>query len=204
MIDEIKPQLWIVAGPNGAGKSTLVAQHALARQIIINPDDIAKRIGPGHQAETAVKAQAGREALQRRKALLEERQTFGIETTLTGRSEIQLMCQAKEQGYKLNLVYVGLDRVEKSSSRVGIRVLKGGHDVPEEDILRRFGRSLGNLPEAIKVADRAFVLDNSGRQYRLACSIENGHLRFMAKAVPAWAIQALEKAGFEPDGHRLG
>ncbi|MDO4682858.1 MAG: AAA family ATPase [Lautropia sp.] len=195
------PQLWVVAGPNGAGKSTLVARHAFASQIpMVNPDEIARRIDPTRRDETAVIARAGREAVLARKALLEEGRSFGIETTLTGRGEIQLMQQARAQGYKVNLVYVGIADPMQSNTRVAFRVSRGGHDVPESDIMRRFDRSLSNLPEAIKAADRAFVLDNSARQYRLLFSLDKENVRFVSKDLPAWSKEALSKAGVSLQG----
>lgn len=201
MNQDIRPQLWVIAGPNGAGKSTFVAKQSLTSQIhIINPDEIAKRIDPIRRNETAVIAQAGREALLERRGLMAQGQSFGIETTLTGRGEILLMQQAKEQGYKVNLVYVGISDAKQSNTRVAFRVSQGGHDVPESDIMRRFGRSLGNLPEAIKSADRAFILDNSARQYRLLFSIEKNGLHFVSRELPAWSKAALIEAGFSPEG----
>lgn len=201
MNKDIKPQLWVIAGPNGAGKSTFVAKQSLAGQIpIVNPDEIAKRIDPNHRGETAVIAQAGREALLERRALMAQGKSFGIETTLTGRGEVQLMQQAREQGYKVNLVYVGISDAKQSNTRVAFRVSQGGHDVPESDIMRRFERSMNNLSEAIKAADRSFVLDNSARQYRLLFSIEKENLRFVSKELPAWSKEALGKAGLSLEG----
>lgn len=201
MSHDIKPQLWVIAGPNGAGKSSLVAGNSVARQIpVVNPDEIAKRIGPDHRGEASVVVQAGREALRERQRLMSERRSFGIETTLTGRGEIQLMQQAREQGYKVNLVYVGIADAMQSNTRVAFRVSRGGHDVPESDIMRRFDRSMNNLPEAIQAADRSFVLDNSERRERLLFSIENDRLRFVSKDLPAWSKAALGKAGFSLEG----
>ncbi len=45
--------------------------------------------------------------------------------------------------------------------RVQARVLKGGHDVPEEDQERRYPRSFRNLLPAVDLADEAVLLDNS-------------------------------------------
>lgn len=110
------------------------------------------------------------------------------------------MQQARAQGYKVNLVYVGLDKAQTSNVRVSIRMQAGGHSVSEADIMRRFGRSLSNLPKAIRVADRSFVLDNSARQYRLLFSIEKNGLHFVSRELPAWSKAVLIEAGFSPEG----
>ena len=47
------------------------------------------------------------------------------------------------------------------------RAARGGHSVPYEDVIRRFARSLENLPKAIALADKATILDNSTQGYRL-------------------------------------
>jgi predicted ABC-type ATPase len=165
-----QPQLWVFAGPNGAGKSTLVYYFKVAERIpVVNADDIADALRQGNirQSEAAIIVQAGRRAVAQRDRLLHAGRTFAIETTLTGHSELEFMRAARLRGYKVNLVYVMLSSAEQSNSRVVLRVAAGGHDVPEQDVFRRFGRSLENLPAAMKASDRVRILDNSGRSYRL-------------------------------------
>lgn len=80
------PTLWIIAGPNGAGKSTLVADVLRARWPrlpIINPDDIAAQSDAPHSSISA-----GRIALARQQQLLAGRQSFAVETTLSGSSTL--------------------------------------------------------------------------------------------------------------------
>ena len=96
-----KPQLWIIAGPNGSGKSTLVErfQGRLTKVPIINPDNIARDLNPNLKTDlSSVSAQAGRMALKQQKKFLADKKSFAIETTLTGKRELRLMAQAKEQG----------------------------------------------------------------------------------------------------------
>lgn len=165
-----QPQLWVFAGPNGAGKSTLIRRQKFPDWMpVVNADDIAAKLRQEQIGveEAAIIAQAGRIALKQRNALLAERRSFVIETTLTGHSELHLMQAAKARGYKVNLVYVKIASPEQSNSRVCTRVATGGHDVPEADIFRRFARSLENLPKAIAISDRVRILDNRGVGYRI-------------------------------------
>lgn len=67
----------------------------------------------------------------------------------------------KAEGYETCLVYVGTDNLAINMERVKTRVLKGGHDVPLEDQVRRYPRSYKNLPRAFALADEGAVLDNS-------------------------------------------
>ncbi|HDR9474388.1 TPA: zeta toxin family protein [Burkholderia multivorans] len=186
-----RPQLWVVAGPNGAGKTTLTSQHFAGRIPVVNPDEIANRIDPQHQGSSATMVAAGRLAIAERQLLLSEGKSFAVETTLTGKGELHLMRQAADRGYKVNLFFVGLDDAQLSAGRVAQRVRSGGHPVPLDDIFRRFDRSLSHLSEALMLADRAFVLDNSGLRRQLLLSLEGGRVKHMTKQLPDWAKTAI-------------
>lgn len=179
MIDK-KPNLTIIAGVNGAGKSTLTESFIFRSVPIVNPDVIA--------AENRCSlAKAGKIALMKRQELLENRQSFVIETTLTGSSEIVLMRKAKEQGYKINLAYIGINSIIASVMRVEDRVQKGGHSVPIEDILRRYDRSFNNLPKALNIADRIYLFDNTYKKRKLLYVKNRRHEKQMISPLPKWA-----------------
>lgn len=184
----MSPQLWIFAGPNGAGKSAFVDRYILGRVPVVNPDTIARTL-PGSHSHPALNA--GRAAIAERQRLLSERQSFAIETTLTGRTEIELMRNASGSGYKVNLIYIGLGEVGYSIGRVRSRVASGGHDVPLADLLRRFPRSRGNLPLAIGLADRVLLFDNSRMRRQLIMSMEQGRVKFRASNPPPWTVEFL-------------
>ena len=59
------------------------------------------------------------------------------------------------------LVYIGTERVETNLGRIRDRVLAGGHNVPEEDVRRRYKRSFENLATALQRADYTILFDNS-------------------------------------------
>ncbi len=189
-------KLWIFAGPNGAGKSTLVAQYVRGRMPVINPDEIGQSLTLKNGSATRV--QAGRIAITQREAHLAAGDSFGIETTFTGHSELDFMRRARTAGYRINLVFVGLDDVQLSASRVRARVRRGGHDVPLPDVFRRFDRSMANLAPGLILADRSYVVDNSRTRRRLVLSRENGRVRHLAKAIPPWAIDVIPSEMREP------
>ncbi len=95
------------------------------------------------------------------------------------------MRAAGDAEYKLNLVYVGVDSIIRSKTRVAERVGKGGHDVPADALERRYERSLLNLEEAAGLADRVIVFDNSGDRHRLVLVDEGGVVRRHAE-LPRW------------------
>ena len=76
------------------------------------------------------------------------------------------MEEAKQRGYKVELVYIRLASEVLALKRVAARVSRGGHSVPPQDVIRRFKRSLENLPKAIALADKVTILDNSFCNYK--------------------------------------
>ena len=62
------------------------------------------------------------------------------------------------------MVYVWLNSPELSRERVLARVAKGGHDVPEAVIQRRYSRSQNNLINYLNICDMVYVFDNSGEE----------------------------------------
>jgi predicted ABC-type ATPase len=97
------------------------------------------------------------------------------------------MRQAKSQGYKILVIYVALGSPDVNVDRVRLRVSEGGHDVPDEDIRRRYERSLAHAPEAIRLADEAVVFDNSGYQHQRLLEVREGRITWRAVRLPDWA-----------------
>ena len=50
----------------------------------------------------------------------------------------------KAAGYRIQVTYLMIDSVQLALRRIAARVKQGGHDVPREIVLRRFGRSWAN------------------------------------------------------------
>ena len=135
--------------------------------------------------------QAGREAIRRQEVLLAQGVDFALETTLSGNRELALMRRAQDAGYQVNLVYVGIDTPTTTLGRIAQRVASGGHAVPAADVARRVARSLSQLATALTMVDRAFVLDNTGRRYRLLLSMEHSQVKHLSHHLPLWAREAL-------------
>ncbi len=153
------PRLLCVCGPNGAGKSTFTRALALRENmLVVDPDKLA--------AEGLSPIAAGKAAVRLARCMLAEGVSFARESTLTARFDFSLMEEARERGYRVELVYIGLASPELALRRVAARVRRGGHDVPAEDVVRRYARGLANLPRAEELADVVAILDNSRGRYR--------------------------------------
>ena len=162
MVKPQAPRVVIFAGPNGAGKSTHADAivDALGINTFVNADYIARGLS-GRNAD-AVAMQAGRIMLTRLKALAAAKQDFAFESTLSSRSFAPFLRQLKAQGYQVAIYYFSLTSASLAVRRVKLRVAMGGHDVPEETVRRRFGRSLLNFHSLyMPLADRWAVFDNS-------------------------------------------
>ncbi|HUC94264.1 MAG TPA: zeta toxin family protein [Paenibacillus sp.] len=181
--------MYVFAGCNGAGKSTLIEHFGGDYEFIINPDQMAKQINPIDPR--SVDLSAGKEAVKLIRNCLEKEKTFAMETTLSGQYVIRQMNAAKKAGYKVFLYYIGLQDVQMHVDRIRTRVREGGHFIATEDIIRRYDHSLANLQGAIKVADVAIVIDNSGEKYELLLEIHNGEIKKQSKILPTW-LKVLE------------
>lgn len=155
--------LYIVSGCNGAGKTTAsytVLPEILECREFVNADEIARGLSPFNAEGVAI--EAGRLMLQRIEELLKEDVTFAIETTLATRSYVNLVKRAQRQGYRVNLLYFWLSSPELAMRRVAERVSKGGHDIPEEIIRRRYTAGINNLFKLFMPAvDYWAIFDNS-------------------------------------------
>ncbi|MDW5317084.1 zeta toxin family protein [Rhizobium sp. PL01] len=155
-----QPSCIILGGPNGSGKSSAYAKLKLDG-VWINADEIAKKLTGASDGRAAAMA-AGRAAIRQLAEMITTKTSFIYETTLSSQQSINLMRDAKAAGFSVDLYYTALDSVEKNIERVRQRVEAGGHDIPEDDIRRRCKGSLDKLTAALKLADEALLIDNSG------------------------------------------
>ena len=155
---------------------------------MIDPDAIAREAGRG------TLAQAGREAVRRRRAALAAGKTHLVETTLSGNGVLRLMEDARTDGYWIELHYVSLESSAQALNRIRTRVAEGGHDVPALDVRRRFARSLANLPAAIARSDEAHLYDNSDPDNpHREVAILSGDTWWTAENLPDWAVPAVAR-----------
>lgn len=172
------PELFVIAGPNGAGKTTFAREFlprfAKCREFV-NADLIAGGLSPFSPGAAAI--EAGRIMLRKINRLATQRHSFAFETTLSGRGYMALFRRLKDAGYRIHLVFLWLPRVELAIERVGDRVRRGGHSVPEHDIRRRFDRGVRNLLSAYhELVDTWSLFDNSAREPRLIARANHGDI----------------------------
>lgn len=192
-----------MAGPNGSGKSSLYGNtdiEAFDQSIwIINPDLLTARI---QHVEKIPLREANVQAVTRieawLKASINAHQTVGVETVLSTDKYRRLVEASKARGFEFRLIYVMLQSPDLNVERVRLRVAKGGHDVPEDRIRKRWTRSLEQLPWFLDQADQAALFDNSGARPQLIGRKQSGSVLIDPDA-PLALRQAL---GLAPRGLR--
>lgn len=132
--------LIIVGGPNGSGKTTFADEYT-ARYALpyLGADDIAAQLAPDNPL--SVRVEAGKQFVRRLRAALEAGESLLIESTLSGKGLDKHLLHAKSLGYQINIIFVTLDSPNLSIARIRERVANGGHHVPDQDVIRRFGRA---------------------------------------------------------------
>lgn len=140
-----KKELIVVGGPNGAGKTTFAEGYVESFGVrYIGTDAIASELSPGNPTEAQIAA--SREFIRRvEETIISDTGHFVIESTLSGLTLARRLVHAKQAGFEITILYLFIDSVETCLARVQARVQRGGHDVPEVDIRRRYLRSLQNF-----------------------------------------------------------
>ena len=127
-----------------------------------------------------------------RHKLLERGTSFTFETVMSSEDKVLFLKKAQQRGFRTYLYFVATDDPIINISRVRNRVRLGGHPVPDDKVMARYGRSLGLLLEAIHHTDRAYIFDNSGPAQIWLAEVSNGNVLTMKTDVmPAWFKSAV-------------
>jgi predicted ABC-type ATPase len=98
-----------------------------------------------------------------------------------------MAARPRELSYIVVGVFVGTMSVEINMERIKARVLKGGHDIPEQDQRRRYPRTLLNMGKLLLLCDHVVVFDNSTAQGHRLVGFGHTHTIRWIDPVPAWA-----------------
>jgi len=170
----------IIAGVNGAGKSSLAGALRVERSdlgLIIDPDKLTALYNDP--------LKGGKEAIARIDNCLLRGVSFTQETTLSGVRTENTIKRAKEAGYYIRLYYIGLNSADESITRIKNRVAKGGHNIPESDVIRRFSSRFADLIKILPYCDEAVLFDNENGFLEIA-EYKNGELIPKGEYRPAW------------------
>jgi predicted ABC-type ATPase len=154
----------VVAGANGSGKTTFAKDFVQEKAYsFVNADEIGATL----EGQAGFQLKAGRIFFRKLQELADAGQSFVMESTLSGGYLTRVVGQLRKYKYSIRIVYVFLENPESCIERVKIRVMKGGHHVPEEDIRRRYYRSKHNFWNQYRqLADSWLLVYNSDEGFQ--------------------------------------
>ena len=191
-----RPVYTLIAGINGAGKTSLY--WTLNRKgelgVRINIDEIAK--DRGNWKDNRVQIAAGRQALAMIGDCIDKRISFHLETTLPGLSILRQIKRAKENGFEIQLYFVGVESVDVALDRVHRRMAHGGHGIDDACLLRRYEQLIPNLRKILPYCDRAVMFDNTVR-FRQIALIYQSRVVDCDRDLPGWFIEIMDELKLE-------
>lgn len=158
------PLIYVIAGVNGSGKSSVQGAAILkANGHYYNPDEAAATLRAANPDLTQLESNsaAWHNGVELLRSAIQERLDFSFESTLGANTIPGLLRKAANEGFHVRIWYVGLSSPELHIARVRQRVSRGGHDISESDIRRRYQRSRSNLIELMPFLIGFKVFDNS-------------------------------------------
>lgn len=160
------PRIFVLAGTNGAGKSSIGGATIRTRGgLYFNPDEAARaiRVANPQLSQTQANSAAWHEGKRLLQQAIASRRDYAFESTLGGNTVVKLLEDAALKGYEVRVWYAGLASPEHHIERVKERVAKGGHNIPEADIRRRFDHSRLQLIKLLPHLTELRVYDNTAR-----------------------------------------
>jgi len=174
----------IIGGVNGTGKSSFAGILKVTKEFFGEVIDVDKI-----SAQEKVFLNEGEKiALLQIAEFLKEERSFTQETTLSGDKTGIIAATAKELGFFIRLYYIGLDTPEECLRRINNRTTRGGNDIGEVDIRRRFKERWKSIKRILPYCDEAFFFDNDNGFVEVAEYID-GELKLKGDRHPKWVLE---------------
>jgi predicted ABC-type ATPase len=166
------PVLHLITGPGGAGKSTLYRTLIAPRYPglpFVNTDDACG-------------------------ALLAQGKDFATKTVLSQPSKLELLVEARAQGFATVLYVVCVDEPWLLLDRVRQRPPQAAQEAEQHRVMATYSRTLTLLREAVDIAELSLLFDSSETEHGgpvLVASIAAGRMHLHTALRPRWVEKVL-------------
>lgn len=171
----------IIGGVNGVGKSSLTGVLKKQRTdmgMIIDTDMLNTKYNGD-------RIKGGKEAVRLINDCLSKGIDFTQETTLSGKKTLKTIIAAREKDYCIRLFYVAVSSSEESIRRIANRVAKGGHNISDDNVKRRYANRFDDLLAVLPYCNEAHFYDNENG-FEEVGEYRNGDILFTSEAPPTW------------------
>lgn len=176
----------IIAGVNGVGKSSFLGvlkERKSELGIIIDADTLIAEFGGDRLAGDKAAITMIRDCIGRNASFVQE-------TTLSGYTTEATAQEVKTLGYRVRMIYIGLDTLSESLMRIDNRVKRGGHDASRDDVERNFAGRWEAVAKILPYCDEAAFYDNHNG-FVIVAEYSNGELRTTGNYLPNWLSELL-------------
>ncbi len=176
--------IYVIGGTNGVGKSTIkddLIKHGIP---YINADFIAR--GLKHQPGSLMLAELARQyGSEQMKLHIKNDESFAFENNMHEAKSYEWLLTMQKAGYKINLLYVGVQDLEITTKRIDERVKRGEHYVPPGEVLNRYENGIKLLKYYFDKPDTLTLIDNSTRPI-IQLEAQEGKITFLNTDAPLW------------------
>ncbi len=188
----VPPEMFIVAGPPGAGKSSVFPLPIFTERNFNAGDRAAELNGGSYRGiPLSIRERVNREFEDFVHDNIAAGRSFALETTLRSHATFEQAKLAQSSGFKVFMIYVALDTLNRHLERVKRRALLGGHSASASTLRGIYESSLANLPIALDRSesgiDEIRIFDNSAFQRipRLVLEVREERVVRMSSEFPA-------------------
>lgn len=200
------PSLYIITGSNGAGKSTLGPDYLpdeILQQYPVFDGDLlyTKKLTELFPAIIKSTKYARKDSLEYVVELFEQQTNKALENLdhyvyeghFTNDATWEKPNLFKNAGYRIHLIFFGLENPELSQFRVTQRIIEGGHYVDPQTLNSNFYGNLEKLNIYHSLIDDLTIVDTSEINHRILLKTVLQQVEFRAEQaeLPTWFTEYL-------------